>query len=169
MSEAVSSSVDSLQEQAPVSWKIRAATHADLPAVATSVRELLLELGADPAPVELLEAGAHALLEEPSAGVVLLADAGGEVVGMLGASWQCAIRVPGRYGLIQELWVRPDWRGRAVGAGLLETLYELALAHGVARIEVGLPGEGFSHLAATEAFYLNNDFKRNGMRMRRAL
>ena len=30
-----------------------------------------------------------------------------EIVGVLGVSWQIAMRIPGRYGLIQELWVQP--------------------------------------------------------------
>lgn len=168
VSEATSS-IDSLQRPEQASWRIRRASASDASAVAVAVRELLIELGAKPAPTERIEQAARALVDEPEAGTVLLADAQGEVVGVLGVSWQSAIRVPGRYGLIQELWVRPGWRSRAVGAELLEALCELARAQGVTRIEVGLPGEGFSHLAATEAFYLNNDFKRNGVRMRRQL
>ena len=44
---------------------------------------------------------------EPAAGAVLVAEADGELVGVLGASWQMAIHVPGAYALIQDLWVRP--------------------------------------------------------------
>ncbi len=163
------SSIDSLQTQEQAAWTIRRASAPDASAVAAAVCELLIELGAKPAPTERMEQAARTLVDDPDAGAVLLADAQGEVVGVLGTSWQSAIRVPGRYGLIQELWVRPGWRSRAVGAELLEALCTLARAQGIGRIEVGLPGEGFSHLAATEAFYLNNEFKRNGLRMRRQL
>ena len=41
---------------------------------------------------------------------------------MLVASWQAAIHVPGAYALIQDLWVDPDCRGRAVGRELVAAL-----------------------------------------------
>jgi GNAT superfamily N-acetyltransferase len=148
---------------------IRLAKGSDLRAVAVAVGELLLELGASPPASEAMEEAAGALIEDPALGATLLAEADGGLVGCLGVSWQCAVRVPGRYGLIQELWVDPEWRSQAIGEDLLQALFALARELGVKRIEVGLPGEGFSHLAATEAFYLNNDFKRNGVRMRRQL
>ena len=58
-----------------------------------------------------MRTAARALLEHPESGVVLVADADGEIVGVLAASWQTAIHVAGRYGLIQDLWVHPGWRG----------------------------------------------------------
>ena len=92
---------------------------------------------------------------------------GGAIVGVLGASWQSAIHIPGRYALIQDLWVHPSWRGAGVGGGLLAALFELARRAGIACVEVGLPRERFAGLAATEAFYLANGFTPLGARMRR--
>jgi GNAT superfamily N-acetyltransferase len=150
-----------------VSWRVRAAVHADVPAVVIAVRELLVELGGPPTLPSALEKTAHALIDDSDAGVLLVADNEGEIVGVLGVSWQLAIRVPGRYGLIQELWVHPSWRGRTIGADLLVALFELARRRRVPRVEVGLPSERFPHLGATEAFYMNNGFAVIGMRMRR--
>ena len=72
-----------------------------------------------------------------------MAEAGGEdgIVGVLAASWQHAIHVPGRYGTIQDLWVHPDWRSRAIGRELLAAFFELAREEGAKRVEVGLPRE----------------------------
>ncbi len=150
-------------------WKIREATSEDVPQVAIAVRELLIELGAAPTLPVALEAPARALIEDGSLGVLLVAEEQGQIVGVLGVSWQVAIRIPGRYGLIQELWVHPGWRGRTIGGDLLAALFKLARRQQVARLEVGLPSEGFSHLPATEAFYVNCGFKTIGMRMRRLL
>jgi GNAT superfamily N-acetyltransferase len=94
---------------------------------------------------------------------------GDGLVGVLAASWQIAIHVPGRYALIQDLWVSPDWRGKGIGAGLLTALFELARSRGVQRVEVGLPRERFAQFQATESFYLSNGFTPNGPRMRRIL
>jgi GNAT superfamily N-acetyltransferase len=151
------------------SWSVRSAGPGDIAGIASAVGELLIELGASPPPSEAMQDATRTIVEHPDAGALLLAEVDREIIGMLGASWQNAVRVPGPYGLIQELWVHPRWRSQAIGAALLEALFERARGLGVTRVEVGLPGEGFSHLAATEAFYLNNAFTRNGVRMRRLL
>lgn len=147
----------------------RVAVPADVPAIVGGVSELLREIGGKPAATELLEAAARELIEDPRAGVVLVAQDAGEIVGVLGVSWQRAIRVPGRYGLIQELWVAPSHRRLRLGARLLDDLSALAREQGVGRLEVGLPGERFAQRAATEGFYARNAFEPVGLRMRRLL
>jgi GNAT superfamily N-acetyltransferase len=149
--------------------KVRAASHADVPAVVAGLGELLVELGGKPAATSALEETARTLISDSGAGVLLVAESQGDIVGVLGVSWQIAIRIPGRYGLIQELWVHPAWRGMRVGGELLIALFEIARERQVARLEVGLPSERFPHLGATEAFYTNNGFTTIGMRMRRVL
>jgi GNAT superfamily N-acetyltransferase len=150
-----------------VTWEIREATHEDVPAVVSSVRELLVELGGKPLATPVLAETAHALIDDGSAGVVLVAEHDEEIVGIIGVSWQIAMRIPGRYGVIQELWVKPEFRYLTIGADLLGALAELAHRQGVERIEVGLPSERYTALSATEAFYVNNGFTEIGMRMRR--
>ena len=99
-----------------MTWKIRQATHEDVPEVVTGVRELLVELGGKPLATPVLAETAHALVDDGGAGVVLVAEQGGEVVGILGVSWQIAMRIPGRYGVIQEMWVKPECRYMTIGA-----------------------------------------------------
>ena len=95
-----------------------------------------------------MHAAARALLERSATpGALLVAEADGALVGVLGASWQTAIHVPGRYALIQDLWVHRAWRSRAIGAELLAALCELARERALARVEVGLPRESFAQLA----------------------
>jgi GNAT superfamily N-acetyltransferase len=116
-----------------------------------------------------MERSALALIGDHRAGTVLVADAGGELVGVLAASWQTAIHVPGRYGLIQDLWVQSVWRSAAIGAALVEAFAGIARDERVARIEVGLPKPSFDAIAATEAFYVRNGFDVHGTRMRMVL
>jgi GNAT superfamily N-acetyltransferase len=149
------------------SWRVRAATHGDIVPAAAAVRELLCELGGSPPAVPAMEGAARALVGDPRAGVLLVADAAGELVGVLGASWQLALHVPGRYGLIQDLWVDPAWRAQRIGGGLLAALLERTRELGIERIEVGLPRAGYPGLAATQAFYGANGFEALGARMRR--
>ncbi len=152
---------------APVA--IRRACAEDVPGAVIAVQKLLLELGSTPPPAEAIERVARELIDDGSAGAVLVAQAGEQLVGVLAASWQLALHVPGRYATIQDLWVDPAWRRRAVGAQLIAALLELARARGLSRIEVGLPREDFPQLAATAAFYRRNGFESLGPRMRRAL
>ena len=77
--------------------------------------------------------------------------------------------MPGRYGTIQDLWVHPEWRSRALGRELVLALVRQAADAGVPRLEVGLPQESFAGLGATERFYRENDFTPLGPRMRRLL
>jgi len=116
-----------------------------------------------------MEGSALALIQDPRDGTVLVADAGGELVGVLTASWQTAIHVPGTYALIQDLWVSPSLRGGGIGAALVDAFAGMARDQGVARIEVGLPKPSFTGIAATEAFYVRNGFDVHGTRMRMLL
>jgi len=149
--------------------RVREAAEGDVGEIARGVRALLRELGGEAPGLEELGRAARELLGDPGAGAVLVAEAREAregLVGLLGASWQSAMHVPGRYGLIQDLWVDPDWRSRRVGRELLEAMFGLARERGVERIEVGLPRETFAGLGATERFYAANGFTRLGTRMR---
>jgi GNAT superfamily N-acetyltransferase len=150
-------------------WHVRSAHHGDIPAVARAIRELLLELDGTPCAAPAMEDVARALIDSPWEGTVLVAQADVAIVGVLAASWQMAIHVPGTYALIQDLWVDQAWRSQAVGAALVEALVEHARGRHLERVEVGLPRESFARFGATEAFYLSNGFTPNGPRMRRAI
>lgn len=152
-----------------VAWSVRRATRDDAPGVVVGVQELLLELGGTPPPVVELARTVRELIDDRSAGAVLVARLERDVIGVLAASWQLAIHAAGRYATIQDLWVHPAWRSRSIGAELIDALVELAGSSEMTRIEVGLPREGFRALRATEAFYLDNDFEPLGPRMRRVL
>ncbi len=154
---------------ATVPATIRPAGDADAAAVAAAVEQLLLELGGRRPPRERLEAEVRAALADPGIGATIVAEGEGEIVGVLSASWQRALHVPGRYATIQDLWVDPAWRSRRVGAALVDGLAELCREQEVGRIEVGLPRESFAAIKATEAFYANNGFEQLGPRMRRLL
>ena len=148
---------------------IRAASGQDAAAVAAAIEALLIELGGErPSSVEL-EAAARRLAEDPEVGSLLVAESEREIIGVCAASWQHAIHVPGRYGTIQDLWVHPDWRSRAIGEELILALVRQADEIGVGRLEVGLPQESFAGLRATERFYRQNGFNPLGPRMRRLL
>jgi GNAT superfamily N-acetyltransferase len=149
---------------------VRTARQEDLAEIVAAVGDLLTELGSGPPRASLMLETVQALHDDPRLGVLLVAEADGEglrLVGVLCASYQLALHVPGRYALIQDLWVHRSWRDRAVGRELLAALFELAREQGIARAEVGLPRESFASIRATEGFYARNGFEHLGARMRR--
>jgi GNAT superfamily N-acetyltransferase len=148
---------------------IREAGEADVVAVADAVEELLVELGGRRPARGEVEAEVRAIVGDPRAGLLLVAESEGRIAGVLGASWQRAIHVPGRYATIQDLWVDAAHRSNGIGAELIEEMVRQAREQGVGRIEVGLPKESFAAIRATEAFYLGNGFEHLGARMRRLL
>jgi GNAT superfamily N-acetyltransferase len=146
---------------------IREAGEADIAAVADAVEELLVELGGSRPARGEVEAEVRAIVGDPRAGLLLVAEAEGAIAGVLCASWQRAIHVPGRYATIQDLWVDAAHRSNGIGAELVAAMVAKAGEQGVARIEVGLPKESFAAIRATEAFYLGNGFEHLGPRMRK--
>jgi GNAT superfamily N-acetyltransferase len=164
-------SAEAERAAAAAEWRVREAGEGDAPAVAAAIAELLVELSGGGPQLAELEDAARKLTGDRGEGTLLVAEAGdgGEIVGVLAASWQHAIHVPGRYGTIQDLWVHPAWRSRAIGRDLVEAYCEIARREGAKRLEVGLPRESFERIAATEAFYLANGFEHLGPRMRRKL
>ncbi|HXQ88415.1 MAG TPA: GNAT family N-acetyltransferase [Solirubrobacterales bacterium] len=148
---------------------VREAGADDVEAVAEAVEALLLELGGSRPERSDLEAEVRAHLDDPDGASVLIAESDGKVVGLLSASWQRAIHVPGVYATIQDLWVDEAWRSRGVGAELVEAIASQARRRGVGRLEVGLPRETFAAIASTESFYRRNGFEHLGPRMRRLL
>lgn len=147
--------------------RVRAATSNDVAGVADGIERLLVELGGERPDRGELEAATRALVDDPSLGSLIVAEADeGQIVGVCATSWQHAVHVPGRYGTLQDLWVDPEWRSRAVGRALLEALFAHAREEGLPRIEVGLPQDSFAAIEATRSFYLANGFKPLGPRMR---
>jgi GNAT superfamily N-acetyltransferase len=155
----------------PVATKatVREAGAEDVQAVAAAVGSLLVELGGRTPTTAEMEAQVQALLDDPQGGSVLVAEADGALVGVLTASWQRAIHVPGIYATIQDLWVDAAWRSHGVGAELVEAIASQARSRGVGRLEVGLPRETFAAIASTQSFYERNGFEHLGPRMRRLL
>ena len=145
---------------------VRSAEAGDAAAVADAVEALLEELGGRRPERAALEAEVAALLEDDRVGELLVAEEDGVLVGVLAASWQRAIHVPGPYATIQDLWVDREWRSRGIGAELVAALAARARQRGVARLEVGLPREDFAALDKTETFYRGAGFEHLGPRMR---
>jgi len=91
------------------------------------------------------------------------------IVGLLGLSVQEALHLGGRYALIQELWVQPDYRSSGLGASLIDACVSHCRDRDLRNLEVGLPQSRFSNFSRTQSFYESCGFIGLGPRMRREI
>ncbi|MFH5824328.1 GNAT family N-acetyltransferase [Georgenia sp. AZ-5] len=114
---------------------IRRATPEDVPAIVQLVRDLAT-YEREPDAVKLTAEGLHAALFGQAPAVFAhVAEDGGEVQGF--ALWFLSYSTwEGVHGIyLEDLYLRPEARGRGLGKALLRTLAELAVERGYARVE----------------------------------
>lgn len=92
---------------------------------------------------------------------LLALDDDGDAVGVITIVESLALYAGGRIGVINELYVVPEYRSEGVGKLLLDAAKELADQRGWARIEVTTPGEEY---AKTLRFYEREGFMAIGPR-----
>ncbi len=105
---------------------IRPAVPADAPAIASNNRATALETedwGLDAA---VAMAGARAVLDEPSRGFYLVADAGGAVVGQCMVTREWSDWRNGEFWWIQSVYVKPGYRRRGIFRRLYRAVEEMA-------------------------------------------
>ena len=141
-------------------WVVRTAKLADLDAL-RSLLALLFEQEADFAPDRAKqERGLRMIVEEPAAGMVFCAehpDAG--VIGMVSILFSVSTAEGGRVAWLEDMVVRPDWRGRGIGKILLENAIAVAREAGCLRVTL------LTDLTNGDAmrFYERSGFTRSGM------
>jgi GNAT superfamily N-acetyltransferase len=98
---------------------------------------------------------------------LLARDDDGEAVGVLTLSETFAIYAGGHYGVVEEMYVRPSFRGKGVGRALLEEAVTVAADRGWPRLEVTAPEDDADGGAAR--FYEQGGFRFSGNKLRRLL
>jgi GNAT superfamily N-acetyltransferase len=131
-----------------VTVAIRTARVADVPAMASLLAELFAvetEFAIDRAKQER---ALRMIIERPSA-VAWVADAGGQVVGMVTAQTVVSTAEGGESAWIEDVIVRHDWRRRGVGRKLIEQVEAWCGGRGITRMQLLADGTN----AEAMAFY----------------
>jgi GNAT superfamily N-acetyltransferase len=122
--------------ETPLPVRIRPATEADLPAL-VRLLGILFSIEADfrPDPQRQL-LGLGLLLADPRRCAVLVAERGGEVIGMVTAQLVISTAEGGPSALVEDLVVEVGARGGGVGAGLVREIERWALERGATRLQL---------------------------------
>jgi ribosomal protein S18 acetylase RimI-like enzyme len=102
---------------------------------------------------------ALSMLLESEDSLLLVAERGGEVIGMVSLQPLISTATGGRSGLIEDLVVAGAHRGSGVGTRLIESLVESARAKGFERLSLGADRRNASALA----FYAKYGFSASHM------
>lgn len=133
----------------------RIATSDDTDAVAQLVAALFEEVEHTPDAEEI--AGMFEEIDSDDSHSTLLAlDDDGDIVGVLTLVECLSISAGGKYGVLNELYVVPEYRSEGVGRLLVEQAKELAEVREWKRLEVTTPGDEFGktlHFYEKEGFY----------------
>ena len=103
--------------------------------------------------------GLELILQDPSVGRILVARADGRVAGMVNILRSVSTAEGGPAGHLEDFVVRPECRGRGLGARLLAYAIECARADGLLRLILLTDGDN----ASAQRLYERAGFSRSGM------
>jgi GNAT superfamily N-acetyltransferase len=114
---------------------VRPATAIDLSAMVALLGELFA-LEADFTPDAQAQARGLALLLADGRARLLVAEAGGQVVGMCSGQLLVSTAEGAPAAVVEDVVVRRDWRGRGVGRALLDAVAAWAAGRGAWRLQL---------------------------------
>jgi GNAT superfamily N-acetyltransferase len=151
-----------------INYSIRTGRAEDIPQIVGLVDKLLCELNHKKLELDhdIMGRICAELLSDHNHNV-FLAFNGDQAVGMAGIVQSIAIYTLGPFGVLNELYVLPEYRSLGVGKLLIAAITEYGENKGWARIEVGLPEQGL--FQRTFDFYQREGFEEIGPRVKKYL
>ncbi|MEM9251400.1 MAG: GNAT family N-acetyltransferase [Planctomycetota bacterium] len=138
---------------------IRPAIADDLPAMAALLGVLFSqehEFVPDP---DKQIAGLRAILDDPRAGQLLVAELDRQVVGLVNLLWIVSTAIGGRAAILEDFVVAPDQRGHGIGSRLLDEAARVATDAGCGRIALMTDHDN----ASAQRLYERHGFARSTM------
>lgn len=141
---------------------IKIAREVDRDAVVGLVSGLLTELGGTPPPAGVMATVFDRFAGGSDTGFVVMGEADEKAIAVCTVSYLLAMRTRGKYAIIQEMFVEPEYRSTGVGKDVLEFALNHAAADGCQTVELGTPYDGDRQIQ----FYERAGFTEVGARLR---
>lgn len=138
---------------------IKAAISSDITAMNGLLTELFSQEQEFTPNSEAQSRGLLMIINNPDAGVVLLARRGEEIVGMVNILFTISTALGARVALLEDMIIASAWRGEQIGTHLLTAAVSLARSRGCQRIT--LLTDGSNKLA--QKFYAKQGFIASAM------
>jgi GNAT superfamily N-acetyltransferase len=146
--------------------ELRLRDESDFQLMASCIGKLYAELfGEGTVPkAEVLARLREQIDEEPAYWAFVAHDEAGELLAFVTLAESFAVFASGRYGIINELWVRGDRRSAGVGADVIDFAKAFAKRRGWQRIDVSAPAD--PRWDRSYAFYQRIGFVFTGRKLR---
>ena len=141
---------------------VRLAIPSDRDEVLRLVNGLLAELGGSPRPADAASPVFDDLVGGGDAGFIVIAEEDGTAKAVCTASFTQALRTVGRYAILQEMYVEPEYRSSGAGRAVIDFALAHAVASGCQVVELGTPRDSDRQIE----FYERAGFVNVGARLR---
>lgn len=144
--------------------KIKNASPDETKKIKQFLADLYLELGEEQESLEFLTDELIISMVNNGSTKIFLAEDNDEIIGLLTLTESQAIYAGGKYGVIDEMYVIPEYRSKQVGALLVNKAKEIAQEKNWKRIDVTAPTE--ERWKRTVAFYEKCGFVFTGPKLK---
>jgi GNAT superfamily N-acetyltransferase len=146
----------------PLSIRKATSHHSDV--IIRMLRALYLELGEESESIAFLKPALIAKLIRNKFTEIYLLEENTTIVGLISITETQAIYAGGKYGVIDEMYVVPEFRKKGAGRKMIEFAKHIAVRKKWLRIDVTAPTE--SRWKNVISFYEANDFTFTGPKMK---
>jgi len=143
--------------------EIQLVTQQDIPEVLDLHQSLYLELGEEKESIAFLDESLIESVLKNGKTQILKASSANKIIGIISISEGQAIYAGGEYGIINDMYVKPEFRSLNIGQQLINKTKKIAAAKGWKRIEVTAPTDGNKR---TVQFYEKNRFSFTGPKLK---
>jgi GNAT superfamily N-acetyltransferase len=145
--------------------KIEKAIREEFNVAIQLLKELYLELGEEEDSVKYLDLDLLKILTETGMTEIYLAKTDHlRIVGIMTITECQSIYAGGKYGLLDEMYIKPEFRSKSIGTRFIEKLKEIGAEKKWNRIDVTAPTE--ERWKRTVAFYEKSGFIFTGPKMK---
>ncbi len=145
--------------------KIRKAEQTDLELIYELIKKLLIELGEEASSLSYITTDTiRQLMQSSRTSVLLAVNENNNVLGYVTLTETQAIYAGGSYGVIDEMYIEPEFRNKEIGKSLINAIKDIGNQKGWKRIDVTAPTE--KRWERTVKFYEREGFIFTGPKLK---